>query len=269
MRRPGHYGDAGVNPMMAAQMQHMSAQRMQYNSGVGNFAGHAGEEHQYMPSKAERQWQWEVDGSKGAKSMSPDMYKSGQVSDASRSAYQGQRPDSKVGLEKQMARDPRENKEVGYEDSNHPQTFEGLEEKFLEDIMKLTKEQQEAEDKENARHRDRLSEINKQYQEKLATIRARQATLRDEYLRKESQVRHKQYQQANISNYHPNEAYAYGSVATPAAGHGDPHQAYGRGNFDAYGERTEFGGGGRSREFDSRGQYPGGRSYSSGGGRYY
>lgn len=78
----------------------------------------------------------------------------GQGSDASRSAYQGQRPDSKIGLEKQMVRDPRDNKEVGFEDTNHPHTFESLEEKFLEDIIKLTKEQQEAEDKENARHRD-------------------------------------------------------------------------------------------------------------------
>lgn len=53
-----------------------------------------------------------------------------------------------------MVRDPRDNKEVGFEDTNHPHTFESLEEKFLEDIIKLTKEQQEAEDKENARHRD-------------------------------------------------------------------------------------------------------------------
>lgn len=269
MRRPGQYGDAGVNPMMAAQMQHMSAQRMQYNSGVGNFVGRADEEQQYMTSKDERQWPWDMDGSKGAKPMSPDMYKAGQGTDASRSAYQAQRPDSKVALEKQMVRDPRDNKEAGFEDSNLPQTFEGLEEKFLDDIMKLTKEQQEAEDKENARHRDRLSEINTQYQEKLVAIRTRQANLRDEFLRKESQVRQKQYQQASISNYHhPNEAYGYVSVPATAAVHADPQQAYGRGNFDAYGEQPEFSGGARSREFDSRGQYPGGRAYNSGG-RYY
>lgn len=256
MRRSGQYGDASVNPMMATQMQQMSAQRMQYNPGGGNFAGRADEDHQYMSSKAERQWQGDMDGSKRAKSMSPDMYKEGQGSEAFRSAYQGQRSDTKIGSEKQMVRDPRENKEVGYDDSNHPQTFEGLEDKFLEDIMKLTKEQQEAEDKENARHRERLSEINAQYQEKLLAIRTRQANLRDEFLRNESQIRHKQYQQASISNYHPNEAY------------GDPHQAYGRGNFESYRERPEFGGGGRSHEFDSRGPYPGGRVYNSGG-RYY
>ncbi|PKU60423.1 uncharacterized protein LOC110100787 isoform X1 [Dendrobium catenatum] len=270
MRRSGQYGDAGVNPMMAAQMQQMSAQRMQYNSGVGNFSGHADEEHQYISSKAERQWQWDMDGPKGAKPMSPNMYKEGQGSDSSRSAYQGQRPDSKIGLEKQMIRDPRDSKEVGYDESNHPQTFEGLEEKFLEDIMKLTKEQEEAEDKENTRHRERLSEINTQYQEKLVTVRAQQASLRDEFLRKESQVRHKQYQQASISNYHPNEAYGYGSAASAAAaaGHGDPHQAFGRGNIDPYREGPEFGGAARSRDFDPRGQYPGGRAYNSGG-RYY
>lgn len=113
----------------------------------------------------------------------------------------------------------------------------------------------------------RLNEINTQYQEKLVAIRARQANLRDEFLRKELEVHHKQYQQASMSSYHPNEAYGYGSVPAAAA-HGDSHQAYGRGSFDSYRERPEFGGGAQSREFESRGQYPGGRAYNSGG-RYY
>lgn len=39
-------------------------------------------------------------------------------------------------------------------DNNFPQTFEGLEQKFFNDIMSLTKEQQQAEDRENARHRE-------------------------------------------------------------------------------------------------------------------
>lgn len=82
----------------------------------------------------------------------------GQGSDASRSLYEGQRSDSKIGLEKQAIRDPRaqacqEEMETGYEDNTLPQTFEGLEQKFLHDIMKLAKEQQDAEDAENARHR--------------------------------------------------------------------------------------------------------------------
>ncbi|PKU64611.1 hypothetical protein MA16_Dca015872 [Dendrobium catenatum] len=52
-----------------------------------------------------------------------------------------------------MVRDPIDNKEVGYDEINHPSTFEGLEEKFLEYIMKLTKEQEEADFKENTQHR--------------------------------------------------------------------------------------------------------------------
>ena len=44
--------------------------------------------------------------------------------------------------------------DVGYE-GNHPsQSFEGLEQKFLDDIMKLAREQNDAEDAENARHRE-------------------------------------------------------------------------------------------------------------------
>ncbi|CAK9184658.1 unnamed protein product [Ilex paraguariensis] len=82
----------------------------------------------------------------------------GQVGDASRSYYQGQRLDPRMALERQGLKDPRsqpreEDMEVGYEDNLSSQTFEGLEQKFLDDIMKLSKEQTDAEDAENARHR--------------------------------------------------------------------------------------------------------------------
>lgn len=68
-------------------------------------------------------------------------------------------PDPKLGLDKQADKDPRaqdheQDMEIGYEEHAMPQTFESLEQKFLDDIMKLTKEQQEAEDAENARHRE-------------------------------------------------------------------------------------------------------------------
>lgn len=270
MRRPTQYGDAGVNPMMSAQMQHVTSQRMQYNSGV--------DEHQYLPSKSEAHWQWERGDPKGTKSMSPDVYKEGvgQRSEASRSTYHGQRPDSRTSLEKQMGRDSRsqprqDDKESGFEDINHPPTFEGLEEKFLQDMMKLSREQYEAEDKENSRHKERLIDINTQYQEKLAAIRARQAALRDEFLRLESHARHQQYQQSSAMGYQknagPRETYGYGQ--TSADPHlGGPQQAFGRGSFEPYGERPEFTGDARIREFESRGQYPGGRAYNSGG-RYY
>lgn len=273
MRRAGQFGDASVNPMMAAQMQHMSSQRMQYNTGM--------DEHQYMPSKAEGQWQWDSRGDpKGTHSMSPDIYKEGQRSDASRSTFHGQRPDSKMALEKQLGSDSRsqprqDDVEAGFDDINHPPTFEVIEEKFLLDIMKLTKEQHEAEDKENARHRERLIDIDTQYQEKLAAIRTRQAALRDEFLRKESLARHQQYQQLSMmSSYHKNsglrETYGYGPAPPAAtAAQGAPHQGFGRGNFESYRERPEFVDEARIREFESRGQYPVDRAYNSGGGRYY
>ena len=44
--------------------------------------------------------------------------------------------------------------EVGYEQNLLSQTLEGLEEKFLDDIMKLAKEQNDAKDAENIRHRE-------------------------------------------------------------------------------------------------------------------
>lgn len=47
-----------------------------------------------------------------------------------------------------------EDMDVGYEGNHLSQTFEGLEQKFLDDIMKLAKEQNDAEDAENARHRE-------------------------------------------------------------------------------------------------------------------
>ncbi|KAJ6813567.1 uncharacterized protein M6B38_142095 [Iris pallida] len=157
--------------------------------------------------------------------------------------------------------------EVGYEENTLPQTFEGLEQKFIQDIMTLTREQQDAEDSENARHRERLSEINSQYQEKLLAVRARQATHREDFLRKESQARHEQYQQVKLNSYQssagPNNAHGF-RMAASAAALGDPPRAYGAaGNFDSYGERSGFG-----RGYESHGQYPGGRAYNSGG-RYF
>lgn len=74
----------------------------------------------------------------------------------SRSYYQsqGQRSGSeKPGHDiRSMSRE--ENMEIGYEDNVAGQTFEGLEQRFYDDIVKLSKEQNDAEDAENARHRE-------------------------------------------------------------------------------------------------------------------
>lgn len=83
----------------------------------------------------------------------------GQGGDAPRSYYQGQRSDRRMALQKQGNNDPRcqpheEDMDIGYEDKPMLQNFEGLEQRFLDDIMKLAKEQTDAEDAENARHRE-------------------------------------------------------------------------------------------------------------------
>lgn len=44
--------------------------------------------------------------------------------------------------------------DIGYEDNPISQTFEGLEQKFFDGILKLAKDQSNAEDAENARHRE-------------------------------------------------------------------------------------------------------------------
>jgi hypothetical protein len=83
----------------------------------------------------------------------------GQGGDAPRSYFQGQRPDPKLDLEKQSNSDPRsqtheENMNIVYEGNPLSQTFENLEQKFRDDIIKLAKEQNDTEDAENARHRE-------------------------------------------------------------------------------------------------------------------
>ncbi|MBA0564930.1 hypothetical protein Golob_009836, partial [Gossypium lobatum] len=170
----------------------------------------------------------------------------GQGTDGSRTYFQGQRPDPNLSLEKQNAdirsRPHDENMEVGYEHNLLPPTLEGLEKKFHDDIMKLAKEQNDAEDAENSRHREslafasnlcwqgnsskvndsvqdllnklnylneKINAINAQYQEQLTALRARHANRRDEFLRKESLVRQQQYQQAMMDYYpHSNMAPA-------------------------------------------------------------
>nr|CAN61671.1 hypothetical protein VITISV_040428 [Vitis vinifera] len=149
MRRQGQYADSGVNAYVTAQMQHMSGQRMEHKSShfQGRLEGlNSEKEHLYGTSKVEGQWRWERDGPKV------------QGGDAL-SFYQGQRPDAKLGLEKQSNNDPRsqpheEDMDIGYEDNPLSHTFEGIEKKFHDDLLKLAKEQTDAEDVENARHRE-------------------------------------------------------------------------------------------------------------------
>ncbi|XVE79133.1 hypothetical protein DITRI_Ditri14bG0033600 [Diplodiscus trichospermus] len=189
-----------------------------------------------------------------------------------------ERPDPKLSLEKQNA-DPRsrphdENMEAGYDQNLLSQTLEGLEKKFLDDITKLAKEQSDAEDAENIRHREKINAINTQYQEQLAALQARHASRRDEFLRKESLVRLQHYQQV-VTDHYPHSSMApaatiptgnphgYSGVAGSAAV-GEGHRGYNSENFDSYRERARFLGGARDHGFEPRGSYPGGRVYDTG-----
>ena len=78
---------------------------------------------------------------------------------ASSPFYQGQIPDPKPQHEKTGLKDVKcseHDKEinVAYQDPSLPQTLELLEQRFLDEIMKLTKDQNDAEDEENRRNQD-------------------------------------------------------------------------------------------------------------------
>ncbi|KAF6169982.1 hypothetical protein GIB67_034374 [Kingdonia uniflora] len=212
--------------------------------------------------------------------MSSDV---GQGGDVSRSFYKSQRQDSKMSTEKQSSKDPRaqlheQDMEIGFEDNPLVQTFEGIEQKFHDEIMKLAKEQYDAEDAENARHREKVNEVNTIYQEKLASLRVQHASRRDEFLRRESQARQHQYQQAGATQYqNPNAGtrdphpQGYGG-STEAAGEA-PRRGFASGQLDSYRERAQYlEGASRNSQGStrnnhgyesSRGPYPGGRVYNN------
>ncbi|CAK7325165.1 unnamed protein product [Dovyalis caffra] len=132
----------------------------------------------------------------------------GQGGNGASSYYHRQPPDPKVGLENQSNKEasrtqPHEqDMEFGFKDSTLPMSFESLERKFSDEVMKLAKEQSDSEDAENARHRE----------EELSAL-LQQANKREEFLRKESQARLSQYQQASMSHY-PSSGFGFGSSPT-------------------------------------------------------
>ncbi|KDP42969.1 hypothetical protein JCGZ_23911 [Jatropha curcas] len=281
MRRQGQYADPGANAYTGAQMQHISAQRMENSSDSDHFQGRleafTPERDPYATSKAEGQWRWERDESKVSNPMASRILHEGQGVDASRSYFQGKGPgpEPKLALEKQGINDPRfgqhnEDMQIGYEEKPSLQTFEGLEQKFLDDILKLAKDQNDAEDAENARHREKINAINNQYQEQLVALRARHASRRDEFLRKESNARQHQYQQAVVDRYcssgmGPGDPHGYNA---PSAGNNETHRAYNTDNFESYRERARFLGGPRDQGVENRGSFHSGRVYDTGT-RYY
>ncbi|KAL5209042.1 hypothetical protein ABZP36_004665 [Zizania latifolia] len=296
MRRQGQvqYGESEINSMVAAQLHHYQTQQRVQQHPDNNYPGREPEqavaEQKYTAPKA-RQSQWDRGGPNIPNQFASYAYNEGQSAQGAKSFYDGQISDLKAGLEKKPSKESRDQPrndrfEARHVDYNLPRTFEGLEQNFREDIMILSKELRDAEDAENARHRERLNEINAQYQEKLLALRARQATYREEFLRKESLARQQQYQQASMSNYANNvmsgETHGYTPTAAvtppPAAStaggtYGEAHRGYASAQFDSIRERQDYPDlrgrdRGQGHGFEHRGQFPGGRAYNSGGRRF-
>lgn len=279
MRRQGHYGDPSANTCVGGQMHYMAGQRAEAKSG--NFEGRLEaftpeRENPYANSKPEGQWRWEMDESKMSNSMtSRSMFNEGQGVDASKSYFQGQSRNNNDS----RSQAHEEDMDVGYEGNHISQTFEGLEQNFRDDIIKLTKEQNDAEDAEYARHREKINAINAQYEEKLAALRAQHSSRRAEFFQRESHARQQQYQQIIRDPYPssgvaprdppaPRDPHGYNNVNASGAGAGEVQRGFSADHFDPYRERARFLGSGRDQGFEPRGPYPGGRVYDTGS-RFY
>ncbi|KAL9388320.1 hypothetical protein Peur_016925 [Populus x canadensis] len=284
---PPAYGDGSMNPYGGGSGQRMrgntGTMSNSYGGGGGRQEGYSNVEAEQHPgfksSKAEGQWQWERESRNVHNQLPPHGFSEGQGGNGARSYYHGPPPDPKSGLENQSNKEasriqPREqDMELGFEDNSLPMSFEGLERKFFDEVMKLAKEQSDAEDVENARHREKIIEINTRYQEKLSALRVQQANRREEFLHKESQARLSQYQQSSMGHY-PNtglqDTRGYSvAAAAGSTGGGETHRGHASSQFESNRERPQYGAGGRAQGNEGRVPYPEGRVYNNAGTRYY
>ncbi|KAK9691581.1 hypothetical protein RND81_09G205800 [Saponaria officinalis] len=273
MRRGSAYADTNPNPYASSQRQPISAQQ---NPVTNSYAGsgdafRAEEERPYASAKSEEVWQWDRD----AQQMSPHLYSDGQRGYTSKSFYSTPMPDVKLNTNQESRVLPQEqDMEVGYEDNPAPQTLDGLEQKFRDDIMKLSKELVDTENAENARHREKIIEIDNQYQEKISALRTRHATRREEFFRKESQSRLHQYQLAGAGTYPNNSAPAdinhsnHGYGGMPGSIPGEPQRQYESGQYDTF-RNPESLERRRMQGADTRVPTPGGGRVYNTGSRYY
>ncbi|KAJ6349831.1 hypothetical protein OIU78_006096 [Salix suchowensis] len=281
---PPGYGDGNMSPYGGG------GQRMRGNTGSMNNSHGGGrqdgyssveaEQHPgYKSSKAEGQWQWDRESQNVHNQLPAHGFSEGQVGSGARSYYHGQPPDLKMGLESQSNKEAGriqhrdQDMELGFEDNTLPMSFEGLERKFFDEVTKLAKEQGDAEVAENARHREKIIEINTRYQDKLSALRAQQANRQEELLRKESQARLSQYQQASMNHYRNTglqDARGYsGAAATGPISGGETPRAYASSQYESHRERPQFSGGGRAKGNEVRIPYPEGRVYNNAGARHY
>ncbi|MED6205908.1 hypothetical protein PIB30_022036 [Stylosanthes scabra] len=164
--------------------------------------------------------------------------------------------------------------EIGYEEGTPPPTtYEGLEQRFIDEITKLARERSDAEDAEFARHNERILEINKEYHEKLSALRDLQATRREEFLRKELQARLNQYQESKRS-YSPHmkvpvpvvvpDAHGFTTTSPSTFTAEANSRFYGATEYNKRdGERTVSLSSGRSQGSEGRVPLPPGRVYNN------
>ncbi|KAJ6983598.1 hypothetical protein NC653_026422 [Populus alba x Populus x berolinensis] len=157
---PPAYGDGSMNPYGGG-----GGQRMRGNTGtMSNSYGGGGRQEGYSNVEAEQHPGLDI-GLVALKLLRFRIRKWRlifvcQGGNGARSYYHGPPHDPKSGLENQSNKEasriqPHEqDMELGFEDNSLPISFEGLERKFLDEVMKLAKEQSDAEDVEKARHRE-------------------------------------------------------------------------------------------------------------------
>lgn len=247
---------AGHSPVNAAQMQHVGALRHQHDKSSLGGTGRRGDlttppldeekrtiEHIASQLEARRQWE-AVSGSspqslngsykEGFGSLAPPL--PGEVDVGG--AYC---PDSGVSYPGQA------DQALEMEPVYNAQSLDELERRFLEETIELTKDQNKEEDKEKSRHREKLREIQEQFQQKMTTLRAKQARQREGFLRAEAQRRyltpvlnHSHYQyrgsggsvQPALSSGRPASNYLDPLSARAVSAHADPLPQY-EGSYDS------------------------------------
>ncbi|XP_023767717.1 uncharacterized protein LOC111916308 [Lactuca sativa] len=195
MNRQTPYGDASVNRYGGSQ-SHASAQRMQQHAQTPQF-----------PFRGDGRQQWNTIANPQIElnPMSPHSYSQGghkgnmKIQSQERMGNQKYNNYENQGNKETRLQSHEQEMEVGYEDNTYTPSqlsFEGMEQRFQDEIMKLIKDLSNAEDAENARHKERIVEINMRYQENLCSLRAQHASRVGEFVGKESETRLHHYQQA-------------------------------------------------------------------------
>ncbi|KAJ7513968.1 hypothetical protein O6H91_23G021200 [Diphasiastrum complanatum] len=244
------YVAPAMNPIIAAQMQHI--ERLQQNSNVLSVPGQsdlahandsrAGKERFVSHSENHRMWDGGSPRTLNGSSGSFSVYSLTQGRDSSAvgnlSSFNGKGPGITLeerglynhdqGLDRRIlhgqldylyGQEKKQEVEVRFDELHLPQTLEELERMFMFETRQLTQDQNAEEDKERARHHERMREIHEYYQQKLSSLRAKQLQQRDDFLQNEH-LRKQQFQQSEYSHHVPS-IHSYGGSPFEHRGHND------------------------------------------------